>query len=125
MANPRKVNENGEVFIEVNSVDDVIQLKENPGSLFMSSFMFKFSQLIRSIECKLLGFDSRYWNESSYQAQKKWINEGVECELLELASPSWKKGKVKVKVTLEFYPDEPENIQSESPLDEIRKTINS
>ncbi len=31
---------------------------------------------------------------------------------------------MKIKVTLEFSPDEPEEIEPESPLDDIRKAIN-
>lgn len=46
---------------------------------------------------------------------KKWCFDGVECEIL---SPSklWRKGKI--KISLEFIPDE-----YESPLDEIRREM--
>ena len=46
---------------------------------------------------------------------KKWCFDGVDCELLTPGQP-WRKGKI--KITLEFIPEEPE-----SPLDEIRREI--
>ena len=48
------------------------------------------------------------------------LNEGLESEILRIASNGWKKGKLKIKVSLEFIPDEPEISEYESPLDEIR-----
>ncbi len=60
-----------------------------------------------------------------------WFDDGVNCEFLE-PNKDWKKGKVKIKVILEFYFDEPDekdlvkhetNI-NDSPLDEIRQSIN-
>lgn len=64
-----------------------------------------------------------------------WLKEGVKCELLKPGSNGWKKGKVRIKMILEFCPDEPEveeileinepNIpQPESPLDDLRQRIN-
>ncbi|MBD1868192.1 KGK domain-containing protein [Cyanobacteria bacterium FACHB-471] len=60
-----------------------------------------------------------------------WFYEGVECEVLGLTQ-GWQKGKV--RLSLEFCPDEPEltdisgssdeaSFQAESPLDDIRRTI--
>ena len=36
----------------------------------------------------------------------------------------WKKGKVRIKISFEFCPDEPEISEYESPLDEIRREMN-
>ncbi|MDJ0690971.1 MAG: KGK domain-containing protein [Xenococcaceae cyanobacterium MO_188.B32] len=47
---------------------------------------------------------------------KKWIDEEVPCEVL-TPNQGWKKGKV--KISLEFYPDE-----VESPLEDIRQDMN-
>lgn len=67
---------------------------------------------------------------SSYDIYS-WIG-GIACELLK-PKKSWKKGTVKIKILLEFCPDEPdekdlieeiEKPESESPLDDIRKAIN-
>ncbi len=64
-----------------------------------------------------------------------WLQEGVNCELLKPGSSGWKKGKVRIKMILEFSPDEPEGEeileinepdipQPESPLDDLRQRIN-
>lgn len=51
---------------------------------------------------------------------KNLFYEGKDCEILRAGSQGWQKGKIKIKinVTLEFIPDELEEI--ESPLDDIR-----
>ena len=48
-----------------------------------------------------------------------WFYQGQECEILKAGSPGWQKGNIKIKVTLEFIPDEPE--VEKSPLDDIRQ----
>lgn len=62
-------------------------------------------------------WNTQYWNE-----------EGVEAEILEPESDGWKKGKVRMRVVLEFCPDEPEEIVTDNnsennSLDNIRKNI--
>lgn len=65
---------------------------------------------------------------------EKWFGEGIDCEILRVGAQGWKKGKIKLKlnVTIEFCPDEPEveetseNNESEtskpeSPLDDLRR----
>ncbi|AKG24295.1 KGK domain-containing protein [Calothrix sp. 336/3] len=54
-----------------------------------------------------------------------WFNEGMECELL-VPGKKWQKGKVRIKISLEFAPDEleiEETPESESPLEDIRRQI--
>ena len=53
-----------------------------------------------------------------------WFNNGIDCEILKVGSTGWEKGKVRLKVSLEFIADELEEVKSDSPLDDIRKTIN-
>ncbi len=64
---------------------------------------------------------------------KKMLEQGMDGEVLRLGSNIWQKGKVKIKVTLEFRPDEPEVkeigaiqeiAQQKSPLDDLRQMIN-
>lgn len=33
---------------------------------------------------------------------------GIHCEILRIGSKGWQKGRIRVKVTLEFIPDDPE-----------------
>ena len=55
---------------------------------------------------------------SGFSKSASWFNEGEDCEILKASSLGWQKGKIRIKVTLEFIPNEPEPI--ESPLDDIR-----
>ena len=49
-----------------------------------------------------------------------WFKQGADCEILRAGSSGWQKGKIKINVTLEFIPDEPEET---SPLDDVRQEI--
>ena len=49
-----------------------------------------------------------------------WFEEGVSFEILRAGSPGWQKGKMRINVTLEFIPDEPEE---KSPLDDVRQEL--
>ena len=57
------------------------------------------------------------------------LKDGIDAEVLRIGSNGWKKWKVKVRCSLEFYPDEPEvedaptSNQPESFLDDIRQTM--
>ena len=69
-------------------------------------------------------------------AYEKWFGEGIDCEILRFGAQGWQKGKIKLKlnVTIEFCPDEPEveeipenneseTSQQESPLDDLRRQL--
>ncbi|MGJ5672617.1 MAG: KGK domain-containing protein [Nostochopsis sp.] len=57
---------------------------------------------------------------------ESWLDDGVDCEMLKIGANGWQKGKVKIKlqISVEFCPDEPEIAQPESSLDDIRRRIN-
>ncbi len=66
-------------------------------------------------------------------SKENWIFNGFDCKVLRLGSGAWVKGKI--KLALEFYPDEQEvsqtpekklskNSESESPLDDLREKFN-
>jgi len=60
--------------------------------------------------------------------QDNW-NKGVAAEILKPQSGEWKKGKVRMRVILEFCPNEPEETQDDNlrqkvnSLDDIRQTM--
>ena len=67
---------------------------------------------------------------------ENWFGEGIDCEILRVGAQGWKKGKIRLKlnVTIEFCPDEPEveetpenneseTSQPESPLDGLRRQL--
>ena len=67
---------------------------------------------------------------------ENWFGQGIDCEILRVGANGWKKGKIKLKlnVTIELCPDEPEVEQTpennnsetskpESPLDDLRRQL--
>ncbi|WP_019507217.1 KGK domain-containing protein [Pleurocapsa sp. PCC 7319] len=61
-------------------------------------------------------------------SHQRW-NTSVDAEILEPQSREWQKGKIRMRVILEFCPDEPEEVkndnlsQNSDSLDDIRQTI--
>lgn len=41
---------------------------------------------------------------------KEFLNQGVKGELLKITGQGWQKGKIKMKISLEFIPDVPEEV---------------
>jgi hypothetical protein len=35
-----------------------------------------------------------------------WLNTGINCEILRVGGKSWQQGKLRIKITVEFCPDE-------------------
>jgi hypothetical protein len=78
---------------------------------------------------ELINLIKRY--EGFTEAKMNWFTEGISCEVLKLDGKGWRKGKI--RLALEFCPDEAEieepssnnsDIQaSESSLDDIRRII--
>jgi KGK domain len=97
--------------------DEVVSLQDQRDKFSFSHTTFKVAEMIAGIK-------------TNWLVKEKWLAEGVECEIL---SPGgdWQKGRI--KISLEFCPDEvlveafesyaAENRQEESPLDEIRQMI--
>ncbi len=64
-----------------------------------------------------------------------WSSKGVDCEVLKPGARSWRKGKLRINLSLEFCPDEPDIAeipvsnqpdvsQTESSLDDICRMVN-
>ncbi|MDB9451151.1 KGK domain-containing protein [Dolichospermum circinale] len=68
-----------------------------------------------------------YYVERDGYSVTESFTEGMDAEILNLGSKSWKKGKLKFKLSVEFYVEE-EEIEEikepESPLDDLRRMIN-
>lgn len=39
------------------------------------------------------------------QRDGSWFREGIDCEILQLGANSWKRGKIRLRVVVEFIPD--------------------
>lgn len=59
-------------------------------------------------------------DDSDFKNTNRWFYQGEECEILRSGSKGWQKGKIKINVTLNFIPDEPED---KSPLDDVRQKL--
>lgn len=66
-----------------------------------------------------------YDSSMRHKINSEWLRKGKECEFLRVGAKGWQKGKLKIKITLEFFPDETEICEIESPLDDIRRRIDS
>lgn len=64
----------------------------------------------------------KFYDEGK-EVYQYWFTDGISCEILQIGAKGWKKGKIKIKVSVEFCPDEPEISEPESPLDEMRKAL--
>lgn len=63
------------------------------------------------------------------------FGEGINCEILKLGAKGWGKGKIRIRFSVDFCPEEPEFEHTtasnepeislpESPLDDIRRMMN-
>ena len=89
-----------------------------------------------SLSKQKLDIDVGLTTDQTRYLYEKWFGEGIDCEILRVGDQGWKKGKMKLKlnVTIEFCPDEPEReetpennesetSQPESPLDDLRRQL--
>lgn len=90
--------------------------------------------LNRLLSKQKLDIDVGLNTDKQTRAYENWFGQGIDCEILRVGFQGWKKGKIKLKlnVTIEFCPDEPEveetpenneseTSQPESPLDDLRR----
>lgn len=112
-------------YLQKCSDDDVIQF---------SNSIYKIGQVKNGI-----GFAIRDQNKVAhslhYALQEKGVKieqinntqkllyDGLDAEILRVGAKGWQKGKLRVKIILEFEPDEPEISEPESPLDDLRQLL--
>mgnify|MGYP000518823907 CR=1 FL=1 len=108
---------------------------ENYHQIVISHSTFRVGELTEALMQDLSSFvTADYGGKQKECLEKGWFEDSINCEILRLGGKNWQKGKVRIKVTLEFCPDEPEieeilgNNQSEinqteSPLDDIRQMM--
>ncbi|MGI0479299.1 KGK domain-containing protein [Geminocystis sp. CENA526] len=82
-------------------------IDEDVHRFYVGQSMFKLGYLIEGIKCKLIDVSHNdLKKENSHNNRKKWINDGVDVEVLKVGGLGWQKGKLKLKVTVEFCPEE-------------------
>lgn len=123
-------------------IDDKVEYKNTALSVFIS--IFKIGEIasiatevfrdkgLEELNNKLvsLGKGRLSYPRDSYE----WFHDGVKCEIL-TGAKNWQTGKIRMRVVLEFCPDEPDieetlleknqerSNQEESSLDDIRQAI--
>jgi hypothetical protein len=88
--------------------DEVVSVEPDTFNNLDVSKTFKVLDLIVAIR-EYVGADGR-------DEENLYYSKGLNCEVLKLGTKGWQKGKV--RITLEFCPDEPE-----SPLDDLRQQL--
>ena len=114
-------------FLKECRDDDVISLSSKVYKLkdFIKNFTIALNNFLGSQDstCAFYGLSDKL-NKSGIIISKEdcilLCNKGANSETLKIASDGWKKGKLKINITVEFIPDEPELPEYQSPLDEIR-----
>lgn len=89
--------------------DEVVSVKDYD-KILVSHVTFTVRQFLEATG-KQLGI-------SKGNSQQRWIEDGVDCEVLS-PEKNWRKGKI--RISLEFCPDELEGSQSKLLLDDIRQ----
>ncbi len=113
-------------------------LSLSPVLLKLEDLQHLIQQLLRSQGLNLINKDLANQQKGQLNQSASYAlfgDQGVDCEILKPGDSGWKKGKLRVKVYLEFEPDEPEvdetiptsenpqDAEIEFPLDEVRKAI--
>ncbi len=98
--------------------------------IFNLPLTFTINELIKKIKLAIVNASGRYQQQS-----QKLLNAGLEGKALQFGAKGWQKGKVRVRLVIEFCPDEPEaeeitkdnelsSKSTESPLDDLRQIMN-
>ncbi|AFZ29013.1 KGK family protein [Gloeocapsa sp. PCC 7428] len=111
---------------EFNCLDreDVVSVYSE--QILVNNRTFTINEFVTAIMAIIKGHSG--WTEE----KAKWFTEGIDCKLLKPGAKSWQRGKV--RITLEFCPEESEVQESStrnqsqldsgsSPLDAIRQMM--
>ncbi|AFY83953.1 KGK domain-containing protein [Oscillatoria acuminata] len=109
---------------EVVSIDEVLKIVLNQPTFKVREFVGAFKEVIKK--------QSSIYIDRRTDEKAQWLDEGVNAQVLKYGAKNWQTGKVRIKFTLEFCPDEPEvqktsttnqpeTSEPESPLDDIRR----
>jgi ribosomal protein L31E len=107
--------------IECNS-DDVVTISNNIYKI--GRFKTVFNEAFKTLASNLHQHFSAHQVIVDLSNPDKLFKSGIDCEILNLGSQKWKKGKVLFKLSVEFYiEEEPVIKEPESPLDDLRQMI--
>ena len=116
MSNDFKVNINE--YLQQCDLNDIVKTKSDAWADIKK---IKDTVLSSFIYYRIPEISQQINNSLNIQNSNIWFSRGTNCEILRAGSKGWQKGKLKINVTLEFVPDEPEE---KSPLDDVRQELN-
>jgi hypothetical protein len=105
-------------FEDLTCEDEVVSV-DNSDKIIIEYPMFTVGQLLSKIKFLLKNYGG-----VSDPKMVTWFIDGQYCKLLKLGAKGWQKGKIRIRVSVEFCPDEPQTTLPESPLDDLRQMIN-
>ncbi|HLO85097.1 MAG TPA: KGK domain-containing protein, partial [Nostocaceae cyanobacterium] len=116
--------------LEINDNEDIV-ISFSESTFKLSTLLSAMLSLILDDDLDTLRYKLINAGQGKVPSFKRyfWTNAGVNCDILK-PGKNWQKGKVRIRVALEFCPDEPEVEQistltePESPLDDLRRLIN-
>jgi hypothetical protein len=111
-------------YLQNCSNDDVIQFSgviHKVGQLKTAMELANQNKLPHTLLCALVEQGVKLENSL---ATKKMLDDGLDAEILKIGAKGWQKGKMRVRITLEFEPESPEITEPESPLDDLRRAMN-
>lgn len=105
--------------------DDFLESLNNDDVLKLSNKLFTSSRIKFALEQSFREPVQKNCVEQLELGRRAQIDlgEGVDCQILKAGASGWKKGRIKINISVEFIPDEPETNQYQSPLDEIRQEL--
>lgn len=93
------------------------EFEHGESALAFSHSMFKLGEFMKSVKS---AFETKGLDELGRKLSNRggvptlredkllWFKDGVNCKILKPNTKGWQKGKIKLKLTVEFCPDEPE-----------------
>lgn len=119
-------------FINENNKQEVYMISKLCDSI--NSYFLRFDQMGRGLDSYLSSREIQIETGIPYEDQVHFFDKGVPCLILSPKTNGWQTGRVKVRVevTIDFYPDNPEFLIKEpdqeilepldekSPLDDLR-----
>ena len=122
--NPSQSNGNMPFGVDINDYGDA-------DVVAFGTTMHKLSNLRKAVndvkKTELTDFLCNEFSSRLKVTNESWVTPGTDCEILKVGGKDWKKGKIKVELTVKFYPDEPETeevSQADSSFDDIRLMVN-
>jgi len=113
---------------ELLSPSEIVSVADS-SRILLAHPTFKVNELAKAI-IEMVKTNDTISSKAKEQVVK-WCGEGVECEALKIDGKGWRKGKV--RLALEFCPEQPEVeeipqtngiVEPESPLDDLREMVN-